>query len=174
MKERYCKFAFISLSKGLLESEAWNELTLSQIQVFYYIWSCLKWSKLKRQWVEANNGDIEISSVKMRRKLGISKGTCTKAIHKLIEVGLITLTRVGQNKICHKYKILYYVVPQGQERWTKYPEKNWKHEIPKVKDYIVGRKTRFKKTNNTLNNKTLNGTKPPKGLDPKTANLPNG
>ena len=104
MKERYCKFTFISLSKGLLESEAWNELTLSQIQVFYYIWSCLKWSKLKRQWVEANNGDIEISSVKMRRKLGISKGTCTKAIHKLIEVGLITLTRVGQNKICHKYK----------------------------------------------------------------------
>ena len=156
MKERYCKFTFISLSKGLLESEAWNELTLSQIQVFYYIWSCLKWSKLKRQWVEANNGDIEISSVKMRRKLGLSKGTCTKAIHKLIEVGLITLTRVGQNKICHKYKILYYVVPQGQERWTKYPEKNWKHECPTSPNNLVGKKTQFKTHPKNLDRKSDN------------------
>ena len=64
MKERYCKFAFISLSKGLLESEAWNELTLSQIQVFYYIWSCLQWGKMKKKGkpVAVNNGDITIKS----------------------------------------------------------------------------------------------------------------
>ena len=41
--------------------------------------------------------DIEIQAneiIKMRDKLGISKATCTTAVHKLIEVGLICLTRV--------------------------------------------------------------------------------
>ena len=63
-------------------------------------------------------------TIKMREKLGFSKGTCTAAIKKLIEVGLIKLTRVGKNKICHIYKILYSVVPQAEERWRKYPTKN--------------------------------------------------
>ena len=120
----------------------------------------MQWMKMRKKdkkvWVVANNGDIEISSVKMRRKLGISKGTCTKAIHKLIEVGLITLTRVGQNKICHKYKILYYVVPQGQERWTKYPEKNWKHECPTSPNNLVGKKTQFKTHPKNLDRKSDN------------------
>ncbi len=144
MKERYCKFAFISLSKGLLESEAWNELTLSQIQVFIYIWSCLQWGKIKKKPVSANNGEITISTTKMKDKLRISKATCTTAVHKLIEVGLIRLTRVGQNKICHKYKVLYSVVPQKDERWRKYPEQNWKHECPKSPNNLVGNDTRFK------------------------------
>ena len=108
MKNRYCRFSFISLNAGLLESAAWNELTLSQIQVFVYIWSCLQWGKVKKKPVSANNGEITISTTKMKDKLGISKATCTTAVHKLIEVGLISLTREGQNKVCHMYKILYF------------------------------------------------------------------
>ena len=92
----------------------------------------------------SNNGEIEISTIKMKDKLCISKGTCTTAVHKLIEVGLIRLTRVGQNKICHKYKMLYSVVPQKDERWRKYPEQNWKDECPKSPDNLVGKDTRFK------------------------------
>ena len=80
----------------------------------------------------------------MRGKLGIVKATCTGAIHKLIEVGFIALTRVGQNKVCHKYKILYQVVPQREERWRKYPDSNWKHECPTSPNNLVGRETRFK------------------------------
>ena len=57
------------------------------------------------------------------------------------------------------------MVPQHKQRWRLYPKKNWKHEIPKVKDYAVGKKTRFKKKNNTLKNKTLNGTNLPKELE---------
>ena len=159
MKERYCKFAFISLNKGLLESEAWNELTLSQIQVFIYIWSCLRWSKLKKKSVPVNNGDIEISTIKMKDKLGISKATCSNAVHKIIEVGLIRLTRVGQNKICHKYKVLYSVVPQKDERWRKYPEQNWKHECPKAPNNLVGKDTRFKSHPKELDRKLNNQTK---------------
>ena len=145
---RFCKFKSITFHKGFLESDAWKVLTKSQIEVLIYIWSCLQWAKFgkkrKKEWVVANNGKIEISTIKMRDKLGISKGTCTKAIHKLIEVGLIKLTRVGQNKVCHMYKILYFVVPQNEERWRKYPEQNWKNECPKSPNNLVGRKTQFK------------------------------
>ena len=146
MKNRYCNFKYISLNVGLLESAAWNELTLSQIQVFIYIWSCLQWGKAKKREkpLSANNGDITISTTKMKDKLGLCKATCTTAVHKLIEVGLIRLTRVGENKICHKYKVLYAVVPQNEERWRKYPNKNWKHECPKTPNNLVGKDTRFK------------------------------
>ena len=95
---KYCKFAFISLNKTLLESSAWNTLASKQIRVFIYLWSCLQWYKQKKKKaIPSNNGDIAVSTVKMREKLGISKQTCSKAIHKLIEVGLIRLTRVGEN-----------------------------------------------------------------------------
>ena len=144
MKERYCKFTSITLNKGILESAAWNELTLSQINVFIYIWSCLQWAKNKKNWVTVNNGDIEISTEKVRKKLGICKATCTTAVHKLIEVGLIRLTRDGENKICHKYKVLYDKVPQNEQRWRKYPKQNWKDECPKAPNNLVGKDTRFK------------------------------
>ena len=147
-KGKYCKFAFITMTKELLESQAWDELTLSQIRVFTYIWSCLQWAtfgkKRKFKWVAANNGDIKISTEKMRKKLGISKATSTTAIHKLITVGLIRLTREGQNKVCHKYKMLYHVVPTNEQRWLKYPEEDWAHECPKSPNNLVGKKTQFK------------------------------
>ena len=161
MKNRYCKFKFISLNAGLLESAAWNELTLSHIKVFIYIWSCLQWGKVKKREkpVSANNGEITISTTKMKDKLRISKATCTTAVHKLIEVGLIRLTRVGQNKICHKYKVLYSVVSQNEERWRKYPEKNWKHECPKAPNNLVGKDTRFKSHPKELDRINDNQTK---------------
>ena len=157
--KRYCKFQFISLNYGLLESDAWNELKLSQIRVFIYIWSCIQWTKIKKKYYAANNGDIEISMVKMKDKLGICNATCTTAVHKLIEVGLIRLTRVGQNKICHKYKMLYSVVPQKDERWRKYPDKNWKDECPKAPNNLVGKDTRFKSHPKELDRKLNNQTK---------------
>ena len=142
---KYCNFAFISLNKTLLESPAWNSLTLKQIRVFYYLWSCIQWYKSKKKKaIPSNNGSITVSTIKMRNKLGISKQTCSKAIHKLIEVGLIRLTRVGENKVCHQYKILYNIVPQREERWKKYPDKDWLHECPKRPNMLVGVSTQFK------------------------------
>ena len=88
----------------------------------------------------------------------------------MIEVGLIKITYRGgfARGDMNTYELLLNseMVPQHKQRWREYPKKNWKHEIPKVKDYAVGRKTRFKKKNNTLKNKTLNGTNPPKELAP--------
>ena len=56
------------------------------------------------------------------------------------------------------------LAPQSKQRWRRYPNENWEHEIPKVKDYAVGRRTRFKKKNNTLKNNTHKGTNLPKEL----------
>lgn len=144
----YCNFTSITLNKEILESQAWNELTKKDMQFFFYIWSCLKWvnigKKRNPQWDVSNNGDIEISTEEVRKKQGISKGTCTSAIRKLITVGLISLTRVGQNKVCHKYKVLYQVVPTKEQRWKKYPDQDWSHECPKSPNNLVGKKTQFK------------------------------
>jgi len=142
---RFCKFQSITFHQGFLESNAWKALSISQIEVFIYLWSCLQWTKHNSKWDVSNNGKIEVSSVKMRGKLHISKQTCTTAIHKLIEVGLIKLTRVGQNKVCHMYKILYQVVAPKEERWRKYPEENWISECPKSPNNLVGKKTQFKR-----------------------------
>jgi len=160
---KYCNFAFISLNKNLLESVAWNSLTLKQQWVFFYICSCLQWHKEKRKKAyPTNNGEIEISTIKMRKSLGISKQTCSIAVSKLIEVGLIRLTRYGANRVCHMYKILYEVVPQKEERWKKYPEKNWKDECPKGPNTLVGLKTRFKSHPNKVD---LNSNKQSSRVD---------
>tara|TARA_Y100000768_G_C23951707_1_gene670560 strand:- start:757 stop:1209 length:453 start_codon:yes stop_codon:yes gene_type:complete len=133
------------MNKALLESKAWNKLTRKEQQVFIYLWSCLTWATAgsKKLFQATNNGDIEVSSIIMGRKLKISKQTISKAIHTLIEVGLIKLTRVGENKVCHMYKILYEIVPTHQERWRKYPAENWKDECPKAPNKLVGKGTQL-------------------------------
>ena len=44
---KYCNFSFISLNKTLLESYAWNSLSIKQIRVFIYLSSCLVWNQEK-------------------------------------------------------------------------------------------------------------------------------
>jgi hypothetical protein len=65
------------------------------------------------------------------------------------------------------YKLLWCGGALHSEmRWKRYPDENWEQEIPKVKDYIVGRETRFKKSKPTLQKHTLNGTNSPIKVDP--------
>ena len=125
-----------------------------------------------------NNGELSFSEAEFKaNKLGASQ-TYINARNQLIKVGFIKITYRGgmARGDMNKYKLLWLTnsVRHDEMRWKQYPEKNWEHEIPKVKDYIVGRKTRFKKTNNTLNNKTLNGTNLPKELYPYALDPPNG
>ena len=159
MANRYPKFTISCFSYGFINSEAFNEICKgSTIKVFIYIKSCLQYTdvgkKRKRNWIPTNNGDIEISMDIMRKKLGICKGTCTKAVKKLITVGAIRLTRIGANKTCHKYKVLVDVVPTAEERWRHYPEKNWEHEAPKNPRNFIGKDTRFKSHPKKVDRKT--------------------
>ncbi len=146
---RFPNFSYLMcFNKAFFESQAYKELTKSEIEIFIFIRACIQYvntgKKRKIKWEAKNNGLITISMEKMRKKLGVSKQTCSKGVHKLIKVGFITLTRIGDNKVCHMYKVLYDVVPTKQERWRLYPEKNWEHECPKSPNNLVGKNTRFK------------------------------
>ena len=117
-----------------------------------------------------NNGKISFSETEFRKQGLGSSATYIKARNQLIIVGLIRITYRGgfARGDMNTYELLLNseLVPQSKQRWRLYPLKNWEHEIPKVKDYAVGKETRFKKSKNTLKNDTLNGTNPPKELDP--------
>ena len=131
-----------------LMSPAWCSLTRKEQQVFYYIYTCIIWVKKKKRdirYIASNNGDIEISSIIIREKIKMSSKTYTKAIKKLISVGLIRLTREGQNKTCHMFKVLFGDACNSNEiRWNKYPEQNWEHEVPKSPNNLIGKDSRWK------------------------------
>jgi len=133
-----------------LGSHAWNKLTRIEQQLFFYILTALKYRKKHkrdRDMVCWNNGDIECSYLLIKEKIPMSSATMSKAVRNLIGVGLVRLTREGQNKQCHKYKLLYESigVPQREQRWRDYPNKNWYSEAPKRPNNLVGKKSQWKK-----------------------------
>jgi len=134
-------------------------------------------SRKKKTFEYTNNGKISFTEYEWKKQgLGCSQ-TYIKARNQLIKVGFIRITYQGgmARGDMNKYELLFIEgVKLDDNRWKHYPKENWEHEIPKVKDFAVGRETRFKKINNTLKNKTLNGTSPPNGLDPISVTLPNG
>ena len=74
----------------------------------------------------------------------------------------------------NKYKLLWVDgVKELEMRWKRYPDENWKHEVPCKKDNMVGRDTSFKKSISTLISKTLNDTISPNELDPMKVISPN-
>ena len=135
----------------------------------------LRFSGKGKKRVYTNNGKISFSEAEFKaNKLGSSQ-TYINARNQLIRVGFIKVTHRGgmARGDMNKYKLLWVDgVRHDEMRWKMYPNENWEHEIPKVKDYAVGRETRFKKKSKTLKNKTLNGTNPPSGLDPYSLNPP--
>ena len=136
----------------------------------------LRWSGKGKKRKILNNGEISFSETEFKaNKLGSSQ-TYINARNQLIKVGFIKLTYRGgmARGDMNRYKLLWVDgVRHDEMRWKLYPNENWEHEIPKIKDYIVGRKTQFKKKNNTLQKYTLNGINPPNGLDPYSVNPPN-
>ena len=132
-------------------------------------------SRKKKNFAFTNNAEVSFSEAEFRfNKLGSSQ-TYLNARNQLIEVGFIKVTYRGgmARGDMNKYKLLWINgVRLDEMRWKRYPGENWEHEIPKIKDFIVGRGTRFKKKNNTLKKNTLNGTKPPTKVDPYAINPP--
>jgi hypothetical protein len=135
----------------------------------------LRWTGKGKKKQFTNNGKVSFSEAEFKANgLGCS-ATFIKARNKLIKVGFIKITYRGgmARGDMNKYKLLWVDgVLHSEMRWKRYPLDNWEHEIPKIKDYIVGRETRFKKKNNTLQKYTLNGANPPKKVGPINANPP--
>ena len=175
MKPIASKRFYFTIHERLFWSEAYQSLFPSAINLMMCFYTELRWSGKGKKRTYTNNGEISFSEAEFKaNKLGASQ-TYINARNQLIRVGFIKVTYRGgmARGDMNKYKLLWVDgVQHDKMRWKLYPDKDWEHEIPKVKDYIVGRKTRFKKKNNTLQKYTLNGTKPPTKVYPIKANPP--
>jgi hypothetical protein len=172
MKPIAHKRFYILLDNKLYWSKAYQSLTLSARNLLWCMVAELTFSgsRMKKTFAYTNNGKISFTETEFKKQgLGAS-GTYLRARDKLIKVGLIRITYRGgyARGDMNTYELLINseLAPQSKQRWKRYPKENWEHEIPKIKEYAVGKKTRFKKSKNTLKNDTLNGTNPPKELDP--------
>jgi len=167
MKPIASKRFYFSMHERLFWSPAYQALPKSAVNLMMCFYAELRFSGKGKKRVYTNNGEISFSEAEFKaNKLGSSQ-TYINARNQLNRGGM---ARGDMNK----YKLLWVDgVFHHEMRWKRFPDENWEHEIPKVKDYAVGRETRFKKINNTLKNKTLNGTNPPNGLDPINVNPPN-
>jgi|TARA_B110000881_G_scaffold10929_1_gene8221 hypothetical protein len=175
MKPIASKRFYFSMHERLYWSDAYQALNRSALNLMMCFYAELRWSGKGKKRVYTNNGEISFSEAEFKaNKLGAS-GTYLNARNQLIKVGFIKVTYRGgmARGDMNKYKLLWVDgVFHHEMRWKRFPDENWEHEIPKVKDYAVGRETRFKKINNTLKNNTLNGTNPPNGLNPINVNPP--
>ena len=168
----------ILINNLLYWSKAYQSLTLSARNLMWCMVAELRFtgSRTKGTFAYTNNGKISFSEREFKfNKLGSSQ-TYINARNQLIEVGFIKLTYRGgmARGDLNKYQLLFIEgVSHFDMRWKEYPNKNWKHEIPKAKDSLVGVKTRFKKTSSTLKNYTLNSTNSPNELDSIDMNPPN-
>ena len=161
------------LNNTLYWSDAYQSLTKSARNLMWCMMAELRFTgergSKKHPFCYTNNGKIAFTEYEWKKQgLGAS-GTYLKARNQLIKVGLIRITYQGgmARGDMNRYELLFIEgVNRDDKRWKRYPDENWEDEIPKVKDFAVGRETRFKKSKNTLKNDTLNGTNPPKELAP--------
>tara|TARA_Y100001970_G_C14244013_1_gene866801 strand:+ start:3861 stop:4400 length:540 start_codon:yes stop_codon:yes gene_type:complete len=153
-------------TKRLLESQAYNELTLTQLKVLKYLYLRNKFTKQDGKYISTNNGEIDVAMSVMMKDLNIkSQETITQAIRQLVTVGFIDITRYGYNKTTHNYKVLLEPACKRQEeKWRQYPKKNWKHNAPRRKNPLPNGENTWKQ----------NFKHKPKEVESKTANKPNG
>ena len=153
-------------NKRLLESQAYNELTLTQLKVLKYLYFRNTWTKVNGKYISTNNGKIDVSMGVMMKDLKIgSQETISNAIRVLVTVGFIDITRYGYNKTTHNYKVLIQpACKREEEMWRQYPKKNWKDNAPRRKNPLPNGENTWKQ----------NFKHKPKEVESKTANKPNG
>ena len=162
------------LDNKLYWSDAFQSLTKSAQNLLFCMIAELRFKgergSKSNPFSYTNNKRLSFSESEFRKQgLGAS-GTYISARNQLIRVGFIRVTYRGgmARGDMNTYELLINsdLAPQLKQRWRRYPNESWEHEIPKIKDYAVGKKTRFKKSKNTLKNNTYNSTNPPKESAP--------
>ena len=150
----------ILLNNRFYWSEAYQSLTISGRNLLMCMVAELRFtgSRKKKTFAYTNNGKVSFTEYEWKEQdLGASQ-TYLNARNSLIKVGFIRTTYRGgmARGDMNTYELLINseLATQSKQRWRRYPKENWEHEIPKVKDYAVGKETRFKKSKNTLKNKS--------------------
>jgi len=135
----------------LYYSPAYQALTLSARNLLHCMMCEVDVKKIghrKRSetYIYPNNGEISITQSQFISQFDCAKQTYSNARNLLIKVGCIKITSRGGTGPgdMTKYKVLTLKeIPEEQQRWRNYPEKNWAKEIPKADKSLVGVATRF-------------------------------
>ena len=129
----------------------------------------------KKKYSEVNNGELSFTESQFRMMSGCSKQSYYNARNQLIETGFIKITYRGGGGSGDRSTYKLFIcsdIPEKKQRWRKYPAENWKDEIPKAKDNLVGKKSQWKKgqcgrkLDSTLSDCTLIKDSPPNAVDP--------
>ena len=159
-------------SNQIWQSPAYQSLTIASRNLLQCFVSELRWTGKGKKRTITNNGHISFCESEFKKLYNCCSSTYLKARNKLIDVGFIKQTYRGG--MCRgdraKYRLLIGdALFQIDERWRRYPDEDWAHEIPKAKKQLVGVKTQWKKGESgrkakaTLKEYTLSN---PKGVDP--------
>ena len=130
-------------------SPAYQKLTIGARDLLQCLYTEISKAKIKRKWKELNNGELSFTERDYKVLTGRCSSTYLNARNQLIEVGFIELTHRGG--ACRgdraMYKILFGIksMHKEKEKWRRYPDENWKKDIPKSKGMTIGIKTRWKK-----------------------------
>ena len=137
----------------LYYSPAYQALTLSGRNLLHCMMCEVDVKKIRHRkrsvnHIYPNNGEISITQSQFMSQFHCVKQSYINARNLLIKVGCIKMTYRGGTGIgdMAQYKILTLKeIPDEQQRWRNYPDKNWAKEIPKAKKSLVGVSTRFTK-----------------------------
>jgi len=158
-------------------SKAYQSLSLSSRDLLQCLWTEINKEQKNGEWVPKRNGKLSFPYSQYKMMTGRSKQTHIKSIKQLIKVGFIKCTKQGGSGqgVMSQYKVLFGIkdMPKEEERWRKYPQENWSHEIKKYPNLLTGEKTRFQKgksgrnLKSTLSELTQESSVHPNGVDPK-------
>jgi len=113
----------VYLPSKLFDSGSYKSLTKAQMRIFYEFMLKRKFASRKRKGLPSvlNNGNITFSYGEAE-KLGYPRHTFRRAIDKMVEVGLIDITRQGQGGCVLKDGTIIgeYSLYGLSERWEKY------------------------------------------------------
>ena len=129
-------------------SKAYQELRKSSRELLHCFCNELRWSGKGKDRTYVNNGKLSFTEIQFKVRYGSCSATYLTARNQLIKCGFIRQTYRGgyARGDMAKYEVLIVSgVKLQDQRWRKYPEKNWEGDIPKPKKQLVGVATQFKK-----------------------------
>ena len=129
-------------------SEAFKKLPRSAIDLLQCFATEIRKKQKGRKWAIVNNGELSVTQSQFLKLTGYSKSTYIKERNRLIEHGFLIITYLGGGGSGDRslYKLLICDdIPKEKQRWRRYPKEDWKHEVPKRENNLIGKKTQWKK-----------------------------
>ena len=144
-------------SNDLWYSKGYQDLRKSSRELLHCFCNEIRWSGKGKNRTYVNNGKLSFTELQFKVRYGSCSATYLTARNQLIKCGFIKQTYRGgyARGDMAKYELLIVSgVKRDNQRWRRYPEKNWESDIPKPKKQLVGVATQFKKGESGRKTKT--------------------